>query len=174
MFLIIVIGRMIAVFVTFYSSRLCCKRRTINFRELCFITYGGMIRGAIAFALVLKLPECTPSSSADDSCFSSQIYDLFVSTTLIIVMLTTLIFGTFMGRVQILLCPPTDKDRKELRAYSQIGADALKLSMVGTLRKSMIAPKERAVSHYEVIVHPNEENEVEDVLRRSMFEQPGF
>ena len=50
-------------------------------------------------------------------------------------MLTTLIFGTFMGRVQILLCPPTDKDRKELKAYSQIGADALKLSMVGTLRK---------------------------------------
>ena len=38
----------------------------------------------------------------------------------------------------------------------------------------MIAPKERAVSHYEVIVHPNEENEVEDVLRRSMFEQPVF
>ena len=133
MFLIIVIGRITAIFVTFYSSSLCCKRRTINFRELCFITYGGMIRGAIAFALVLKLPECTPSTPKDASCLPSPVYDLFVSTTLIIVMLTTLIFGTFMGRVQILLCPPTDKDKKELRAYSHIGADALRLSMVGSM-----------------------------------------
>jgi NhaP-type Na+/H+ or K+/H+ antiporter len=56
MFLIIVLGRLISVFSVFYSSRLCCKRKTINFRELCFISYAGMIRGAIAFALVLKLP----------------------------------------------------------------------------------------------------------------------
>jgi len=59
MFFIIIIGRLISVFGVFYSSRLCCKRKTINFRELCFISYAGMIRGAIAFALVLKLPVTT-------------------------------------------------------------------------------------------------------------------
>lgn len=55
-FIVIVIGRIVAVFGTFYLFRLCVKSRNINFRELCFITYAGMIRGAIAFALVLKIP----------------------------------------------------------------------------------------------------------------------
>jgi len=54
-FAIIFIGRIMAIFFTFYMFRLCCATRTINFRELCFITYAGMIRGAIAFALVLKI-----------------------------------------------------------------------------------------------------------------------
>jgi NhaP-type Na+/H+ or K+/H+ antiporter len=54
--LTIIVGRIIAVIFTFYSFRLCCRKKTINFKELCFIIWGGMIRGAIAFALVLKLP----------------------------------------------------------------------------------------------------------------------
>jgi uncharacterized membrane protein YfcA len=33
------------------------KKKTIKFKELLFIVYGGMIRGAIAFALVLNIPE---------------------------------------------------------------------------------------------------------------------
>lgn len=52
---IIFVGRIIGVLSTFYTCRLCCKKKTINFRELLFITYAGMIRGAIAFALVLKI-----------------------------------------------------------------------------------------------------------------------
>ena len=63
MFGILVLGRLISVFSVFYSSRLCCKRKTINFRELCFISYAGMIRGAIAFALVLKLPVTTTDAA---------------------------------------------------------------------------------------------------------------
>jgi len=55
-FALIIVGRIVAVFCTFYAFRLCCKTRTINVLELCFITYAGMIRGAIAFALVLTLP----------------------------------------------------------------------------------------------------------------------
>ncbi len=55
MFFIIVIFRIIGVLGTFYTARLCCRKKTIKFRELLFITYGGMIRGAIAFALVLKI-----------------------------------------------------------------------------------------------------------------------
>ena len=123
MFGILVLGRLISVFSVFYSSRLCCKRKTINFRELCFISYAGMIRGAIAFALVLKLPVTTTDAAEGlipnprflttglsycpnalnynepDDCLSNQNYDLFVSTTLMAVMMSTLIFGTFMGRV---------------------------------------------------------------------------
>lgn len=55
-FALIIVGRVVAVFCTFYAFKLCCKTRTINVWELCFITYAGMIRGAIAFALVLTLP----------------------------------------------------------------------------------------------------------------------
>ena len=124
MFGVIVLGRLISVFSVFYSSRLCCKRKTINFRELCFISYAGMIRGAIAFALVLKLPVTTMNATnglipnpdfsnkglsyctnppnnyfQPEDCLSNQNYDLFVSTTLMSVMMSTLIFGTFMGRV---------------------------------------------------------------------------
>lgn len=95
-FVIIVGGRIIAVFSTFYFFRLCFKKKTINFRELCFITYAGMIRGAIAFALVLKIPvEGTPECHGT-GCLSKVNYDLLVTTTLILVMLTTLIFGTFI------------------------------------------------------------------------------
>lgn len=50
---IIVVGRVFAVVVTWYLFRLCFRKATISFPELLFITYGGMIRGAIAFALVL-------------------------------------------------------------------------------------------------------------------------
>lgn len=52
---IIIIGRVIGVISTFYCCRLCFKKKTIKFNELLFITYAGMIRGAIAFALVLKI-----------------------------------------------------------------------------------------------------------------------
>ncbi len=36
--LLIYIGRIVAVYLTFGAFRLCCKCRTINFRELRFIT----------------------------------------------------------------------------------------------------------------------------------------
>jgi len=99
-FLIIVVGRIIAVFTTFYLFRLCFKSRNINFRELCFITYAGMIRGAIAFALVLRMPaEGLESCKPGNSCLTPQNYEVLVNTTLILVMMTTLIFGTFMGKV---------------------------------------------------------------------------
>ena len=48
-------GRIVGVLGTFYCFRLCFKKKTIKFNELLFITYAGMIRGAIAFALVLKI-----------------------------------------------------------------------------------------------------------------------
>ena len=103
--LIIFSGRIIGVLSTFYCCRLCFKKKTIKFNELLFITYAGMIRGAIAFALVLKIEYDDGSKKTCVNCFSSENYDLVVSTTLMLVMLTTLIFGTFMDRVQKFLVP---------------------------------------------------------------------
>ena len=59
-FFIIVVGRIIAVFGVFYLFRLCFRKKTISMKELVFICYGGMIRGAIAFALVLKIQNLCP------------------------------------------------------------------------------------------------------------------
>ena len=125
-FTIIFVGRIVAVFSTFYLFRLCCATRTINFNELCFITYAGVIRGAIAFALVLKIPYINsadpaaspscPEAATDPTtktCFTEPAYRTMVSTTLILVMMTTLIFGTFMGKVQKMLVPATVEDKEE-------------------------------------------------------------
>lgn len=112
LFGVIIVFRFVAIFSVFYTGRLCCRRKTINCRELSFITYAGMIRGAIAFALVLEIPFCstyddTCECRKDSSCMSKKTYELFVTTTLALVILTTLCFGTFMGGVQRFLCPPT-------------------------------------------------------------------
>ena len=55
MFIIIVVGRTFAVWSTHMLFQLCAKKKDVSYRELAFITWGGMIRGAIAFGLVLKI-----------------------------------------------------------------------------------------------------------------------
>lgn len=94
-FSIIVVGRIIGVIATFYLFRLCFRKKTINFRELLFIVYGGMIRGAIAFALVLKIAHECPIPGSNE-CYEDDLYMMARSTTLMVVLMTTLVFGTFM------------------------------------------------------------------------------
>ena len=65
-----------------------------------------MIRGAIAFALVLKIQYNGQDGKLCPNCYSKDNYELVVSTTLMLVMFTTLIFGTFMDAVQKILVPP--------------------------------------------------------------------
>lgn len=108
---IVIAGRIIAVIGTFYAFRLCFRKKTIAFRELLFICYAGMIRGAIAFALVLRIPVCTVEEP--EGCISKVNYNVLVSTTLILVVFTTLAFGSFMGKVQSVLVPGTDEDEEE-------------------------------------------------------------
>lgn len=55
--ILIIVGRYFAIFFCFYTISLCFKSRTIKARELFFIGWGGMIRGAIAFALVMRIPQ---------------------------------------------------------------------------------------------------------------------
>lgn len=97
-FTMIVLGRIAMVIFVFYMFRLCFRKKTIAFNELLFISYGGMIRGAIAFALVLKIDICDPNKKIP-GCYEKENYQLAVSTTMMLVVLTTLIFGTFMAAV---------------------------------------------------------------------------
>jgi len=72
--ILIIVGRYAAIFFCFYSVSLCFKSRTIKAKELVFIGWGGMIRGAIAFALVMRIPKLGESSCKSDNpirdCFT--------------------------------------------------------------------------------------------------------
>jgi len=114
-FLIIVVFRICGVLGTFYTARLCCRKKTIAFKELLFICYGGMIRGAIAFALVLKIEVVAKCPVGSKGCYTQDNFDLVVSTTLIIVMVTTILFGTFMKPVQKFLVTPTEEEANEYK-----------------------------------------------------------
>lgn len=155
---IIFIGRIMGVLSTFYCCRLCFKKKTIAFNELLFITYAGMIRGAIAFALVLKISHETSDNPVEEceDCYSKKNYELVVSTTLMLVMLTTLIFGTFMDSVQKFLVPPKKDDNRDS------GIEGRNASHVTGLTQH---------THYEEIVHPNEEKSVisDDRSRRPSY-----
>lgn len=148
---LIVFGRIIAVFGVFYLFRMCTKTRTINVFELIFITWGGMIRGAIAFALVLTLPHinpvdgtCTEADIPLGSCFTYPNYVMLVNSTLIVVVLTTLVFGTFMGPIQRFLVAPSIQDEAEVARDNRAKSIAEDTA------------KQRAYTIYEDFTHPNE------------------
>ena len=57
----------------------------INLNELIFIWYAGMIRGAIAFGLVLRIQD------------SYENKKVIVTTALLLVVFTTVVFGSTVG-----------------------------------------------------------------------------
>lgn len=89
-----------AVFSAHFIIKMCQKKTDVSVKELIFISYGGMIRGAIAFGLVLKIPE---GAKDGEEAFKER--GVVVTTTLAVVIITTVIFGTFMPVVQKCLVP---------------------------------------------------------------------
>lgn len=80
-----------AVWMVHGLFRACCKVKDINFNELMFVTYGGMIRGAIAFGLVLKIDDAEVDGH---TVFKER--GCVITTTLACVIFTTVAFGSFM------------------------------------------------------------------------------
>ena len=103
---IIIVGRCTAVGLAHLLFGLCSKKSDIAFKELLFIMYGGMIRGAIAFGLVLKIPE-----GGGEDGFKER--GVVVTTTLAVVIITTVLFGSFMPVIQKVLVPPQDSETIE-------------------------------------------------------------
>ena len=72
-------------------------KNKLTFNEISFCSYAAFIRGAIAFGLVEQIP-------ADNFKFKRVI----VSSTLVLVVVSTIIFGSFTPIVQKFLFPKTD------------------------------------------------------------------
>ena len=84
MFLVILVGRFFGTVGLIYLLTLCKHKPRVSFKENLFIYFAGMIRGAIAFALVLNIDDSVQNRS------------VIVTTTLTLVLVTTLLFGTIM------------------------------------------------------------------------------
>jgi NhaP-type Na+/H+ or K+/H+ antiporter len=95
-FFIVIIGRYAAISLSYYMFE-CVKGDKANylsFPEISFLTYAALIRGAIAFGLVENLSE---------EHFHKK--KVIVSTTYILVILSTIIFGGLTPIVQRFLLP---------------------------------------------------------------------
>lgn len=61
-FFVVIIGRFLGIVGLLYAvSFIFNHERELNFKEVCFLYCGGMIRGAIAFGLVLRLDHSLPN-----------------------------------------------------------------------------------------------------------------
>jgi NhaP-type Na+/H+ or K+/H+ antiporter len=88
-FVIILIGRGLGTFGLIGLLKLCGyekeKKNAITLKELLFIWYAGLIRGAIAFGLVLRIESDVINRS------------VIVTTCLTLVVVSTIFFGSTVG-----------------------------------------------------------------------------
>jgi len=97
--LLIVIARLFSVIFVQYVFVLLGAERSLKFKECVFLAYAGMIRGAIALGLAIKA----------ESFFSE--YEFVVASVLALVILSTLLFGSFMPLVAKCLLEPPKKSK---------------------------------------------------------------
>jgi len=87
--LAILVGRAFGSIGLIYSLKLCGYEKNnpnrLTFKELVFIWYAGMIRGAIAFGLVLKIEDHVTNKK------------LITTTCLALVVFTTVVCGSTVG-----------------------------------------------------------------------------
>lgn len=85
---LIVFARLISVLFVQYTFVYCCRgEKTLKFKECVFLSYAGMIRGAIALGLAIKA----------EHYFTE--FGFVVTSVLALVILSTLLFGSFMPLV---------------------------------------------------------------------------
>ena len=99
--LVIIVGRLSGTVGLIYFLVLFGHKPSVTFKQLLFISYGGIIRGAIAFALCLNLDDYLPNR------------EVIVTTALTLVCLTTIFFGSLMPLVSRILVPPKLEERHE-------------------------------------------------------------
>jgi len=59
-FFIVIVGRYLAIYISYYVFEVCpigSKENYLNFRQLTFLSWAALIRGAIAFGLISKVTQ---------------------------------------------------------------------------------------------------------------------
>jgi NhaP-type Na+/H+ or K+/H+ antiporter len=111
--------------------RLCKYKSGIRFKDLVFISYAGLIRGAVAFGLVLRI---------DHEIENRRV---IITTALALVVFTTVFLGSTVATASKCLFGKEIEEKKRLERERQ---------------GRMNDPIELDGSHHEVLLHPNEES----------------
>ena len=103
-------------------------------RELLFVWYAGMIRGAIAFGLVLRI---------DGRQYKNR--DVIVTTSLSLVVFTTIFYGSTVGILSSCLFKTTEPESslKEDRKHGTLNETLESVDLSGS------------DSSYQQLLHPN-------------------
>jgi len=137
-FFIVIVGRFVGTALLIFSLKIFGHKPKVTFREACFICCAGLIRGAVAFGLVLTIGDITNSS-------------VIITTTLALIFATTLIWGSSMGLLSQVIIPsktPEELLEEDSREHNQ--------------------EEEDDQSEYEEFKHPNLLNSMGSVVKGSV------
>lgn len=144
-FVIILIGRALGTFGL--VGLLKCfgyeknNARKITWKELAFIWYAGLIRGAIAFGLVLRIDTSLPNRS------------VIITTCLSLVVISTVFFGSTVGVLGKCLFSDSP-EKKEEEVVEEDQNDVSMSSNSSFSSKSSVSSKSSQV--YQPLLHYNE------------------
>jgi Sodium/hydrogen exchanger family len=129
----------------YFPSRIFGYKSGIRFKDLVFISYAGMIRGAVAFGLVLRIDESVANRS------------VIVTTSLSLVVITTVVLGSTVATVQNCLFK---KEQEAAAALKRAGAEHLAVHLI-----------DHDQSHHEVDEHPNFDD-IKEELKKDEADPP--
>jgi NhaP-type Na+/H+ or K+/H+ antiporter len=139
-FFVIVIGRFVGIVGLLYVvSFIFNHKRELSFNEVIFLYCGGMIRGAIAFGLVLRLDHSLPNR------------EVLITTSLCLVITTTLLFGTLMPILGKVLLGTSSGDAHN---HGQIKEDKQEQELAN-FGNSVSNEIDDPPSFHEMLIHPN-------------------
>ena len=145
---VILIGRALGTFGLISLLKICNYEKhnpkKITWKELTFIWYAGLIRGAIAFGLVLRIDDSIPNRG------------VIVTTCLTLVVFTTIFFGSTVGLLG--KCMFGDKSEAEnTPAIDEIDGDS-----VGQDTMSDSASSSQSSMVHAPLIHYNDQVASED------------
>ena len=154
------LGRLCGTLGLVAFMRLCGYNAKIPLNKQIFIWYAGMIRGAIAFGLVLRIQ--TPNRN------------VIVTTSLSLVIFTTVVFGSTVGLVSKCLFKNQKKEKFEAKEKKKVIIEEEKIEspherpLLNETKRdddgesidesSAESSSDCEDSNYQRLLHPNEED----------------